>query len=145
MPANVRQSPLALQRSVRWSVEKAGDREFFRHPFGKGLSSCECIGDVRSGQWNEGDDVDDTEARVHAIRVAAQIECLDGTAGQAANRRLANEGEHTPVVIFVDMEIEDIVAAGGYQAVENSGVPPLADVRHALEHLVTLPGGGRQS
>jgi hypothetical protein len=127
------------------SVEKAGDSEFFGRPFGKGLPGRECIGDVRSRQWDEGDDVDDAEARVNAVSVATEIECLDGVAGQAANRLFANESEHASMVVGVDMEIENILAADRHQVVEHLGVPPLADVRHAFEHVFTLPGASRQS
>ncbi|MFM8857052.1 MAG: hypothetical protein ACKOI2_07565 [Actinomycetota bacterium] len=61
------------------------------------------------------------------------------------NRLFANEGEHAPMVILVDMEVEDILATGSHQAVEHLGIPPLADVRHAFEHVFTLPGGKGQS
>jgi hypothetical protein len=127
------------------SVEKAGDSEFFGDPFGEGLPGRECIGEVRSRQWDEGDDVHDAEAGMNAVSVGAEIECLDGATGQSANRLFANEGEHAPMVIGVDMEIEKILAAVRHQAVEYLGVPPFADVRHAFEHVFTLPGGSLQS
>jgi hypothetical protein len=82
---------------------------------------------------------------MNTVGVAAEIECLDGTSGQVANRLFANEGEHASMMIGVDMEIEKIPATDGRQAVEHVEISPLADVRHAFEHVFTLPGVCRQS
>ncbi len=82
---------------------------------------------------------------MNTVGVAAEIECLDGTSGQVANRLFANEGEHASMMIGVDMEIEKIPATDGRQAVEHVEISPFADVRHAFEHVFTLPGVCRQS
>ena len=81
---------------------------------------------------------------MNTVVVLAEIESLDSSSGQVANRLLTDESEHAAMMILVDVEIEDVVATGGHQVVEHSSVPSFADVRHAFEHLVTLPGGGRQ-
>jgi hypothetical protein len=49
------------------------------------------------------------------------------------------------MMIGVDMEIEKIPATDGRQAVEHVEISPFADVRHAFEHVFTLPGVCRQS
>jgi hypothetical protein len=78
---------------------------------------------------------------VDPVRVLVEIENLDRSLSEFSDRSFTHEGEHAAVVVTVDMDIENVSATDGLQAVEEEGFSPLADVRHAFEHVLTLPGG----
>jgi hypothetical protein len=84
---------------------------------------------------------DDPDARVDSVRVLVEIENLDSSLSESSDSSFAHEGEHAAVVVTVDMDIENVSATNSLQAVEEVRFSPLADVRHAFEHVLTLPGG----
>jgi hypothetical protein len=93
---------------------------------------------------DEGDDIDQAEAGVHAA-VFAQIEALDGDGGQSLGGGhhdidRAGQGEDGAMVVGIAVRIEEGGCGGGAQGSQNNLVTTLADVDHTLDdHAASLP------
>ena len=72
--------------------------------------------------------------------MAAQVDPLGGDPGHRPGSGFAHEGQHGPVVVGVDVDVEQVVARRGHEPLEHLGTTPLAEVDDALEHLLSLTG-----
>lgn len=140
MTSNLGECAFARQGSMGWTVEKTWHPEFAGGPFCERRTGGERVVDRGSAQWHERDDIDHTEPWVDTIRVATEVEKVDGPLCQVANRRLTDEREDRAVVVMIRVDVQQVSPTGSGQIFDKAWISPLADVGDALEHEFTLPG-----
>jgi TatA/E family protein of Tat protein translocase len=70
--------------------------------------------------------------------MGAEVDAFDRHTGDPPGGRLTHGGEDAPVVVGIDVLVEQVAAPGVPHGVEDVGVPALAHVHDALEHARRL-------
>jgi len=134
-PPHLRQAPVGVGTAV---VEEHRDGQLGVHPGRERVRRVD-RGQERIVEGHEGHHVEDAEAGVDA-GVDPEIEAGRGGAGERDDGREGvpapgpGEGEHRPVVVGVDVAVEERGPARRGEGVEHVDVAALRHVRHALQH-----------
>lgn len=89
--------------------------------------------DCGAVEWDERNDINDTEARMNAI-VIGHVQLFDGELSQRSRSLHTSQCEDRPMMINVDVDVKQISAAGCRQAIEGVIAAALTDVDDAFEH-----------
>ena len=81
---------------------------------------------------------------VHPL-VGAQVDGAHDLGRKRPGREVAHQGEHEPVVVRVDAQVEEVVAADRREVVEPSPVTSFRHVDHALEHRSIVACGATRA
>ena len=128
------------------AVDEAGHAELGRGPGDEPVAGGEGGGRGRRLQGHERHDVDHADAGVRA-GVHGEVEPGDGLGGDGPDRGLADGGEHAAMVVGVEVDVEQVVAGGAGDGLDDVAAAAFADVHHALDHGLSLarvaadPGG----
>ena len=116
-----------------WPVQESRYGEFVNYPICKAVSCCDCVVPRRPSQWYERHHIDDSQSRVHTS-VRCDVEQFETSPRQIARRLLANESEDTAIVVFIGVDVEEVIGDCCGEFAEHMWVGTFADIDDALEH-----------
>jgi len=94
-----------------------------------------CFFECGVTQWNEGNHINHSEARVHTC-VFMNIEKVDGARGKESGGVRAAQSEDAAVMVGVGMNVEEIGSYSRAHIGKCFRVLALTDIDDALEHRV---------
>lgn len=126
---------------TRGPIDEHRDVEFVSGPPRELVPRATRIIHRRAAERYERNDVDDTETRMFAV-VSTDREQIDRGPCEPTWSVLADERVDAAVMMRIGMSIEKVVATRGIESCKDGEITPFAHVDDALEHAITLPGGG---